>query len=75
MAATRYVTYAPGQGPGGAGGNYVSYNGGPLTAATGNESGVIWNSGGGGGGSIYAASGAGTGGKGGDGLIIITTFF
>lgn len=41
MATTRYVTYAPGQGPGGAGGNYVSYNGGPLTAATGNESGVI----------------------------------
>lgn len=43
MATTRYVTYGPASpnyNPGG-NNNYVSSNGGPLTAATGNEPGVI----------------------------------
>lgn len=50
MATTSYITYGPGSpnyNPSG-NNNYVSYDGGTPTQATGNEPGVIWNSGGGG---------------------------
>lgn len=43
--STTYITYGPGSpnyNPGG-NNNYVSYNGGTPTPATGNEPGVIWN--------------------------------